>query len=378
MYEFDTFFPDVTGDLTHSYTGSGVHLYGDVTFNFSLLDQQQNSIINDYQLINNSLVNVVAFDILDTGANVIYANYKSGTTSRSLTLSKSENESIFGYYQKDFGVRAKITDNIDNSVFASDFFAYANVPLLSGATISDGSPPTYSYGVWLSGQQSFDKIVVDLTLSNSLKYINIDRYDIYASTGNDISLYVSPYSKISDHPNYLFSQQVDKISDINTIVIKPTNLTYNTNYYFTIVPYSSVGSGYAFSFGPSYFASELTGNNDYIISANKFIATRGSKTSDISLITGTTVSPSSIIDSILSGQYFTINYLAQFISGTTPISYQVQWQPGPLGGLITGRIGATAINSFTTGSQIISGSTYYTLSATCDAGFAYALHRTAL
>ena len=102
MFEFDTTFDVNTGELEASYIGSGVHLYKDVTFSFGLIDPMGNFIENDAQMIANPLINEVIFDIMDTGRNIIYPTYKSGVTSRSITITENENESISHYLWKQF------------------------------------------------------------------------------------------------------------------------------------------------------------------------------------------------------------------------------------------------------------------------------------
>jgi len=86
MFEFDTSFTIDTGNLNQTFSGSGVHLYKDVSFSFELIDLQENTIENDYELIQNTLVDTVSFDILDYTGGLVFENYKSGTTSRSFNL----------------------------------------------------------------------------------------------------------------------------------------------------------------------------------------------------------------------------------------------------------------------------------------------------
>ena len=373
MYEFDTeFIFDPTEDLSLSYTGSGVHLFKDVTFSFSLIDQQQTLIENDYQLINNPLVNVVAFDILDTGGNVIFENYKSGTTSRSITVTANENESIFGSYTKDFGVRAKVTNHVDGSVFSSDFYAYSNVPQVSDIEVLQGIP------IGTTGQAQpivYDQIEVYLNIANNFKYINMEKYDIYVSTGNDISLYSLPSSKSSDHPNFLFSKPVQNLTDRNQLIIKRQGLLNNTNYYFAIVPYSSVGSGDPVYITSAQFSSEITGIADSIVQGNQFQLNRGIQNINITLITGTLPAGGTVVvDSYPSGSYATALYTTQIYETGNYYCSDIKWiNQSPTQRLAVTGLSSPAHITYSTG--IVSGN-FQLYAAGCVSGGPYKLYRT--
>jgi hypothetical protein len=307
MFEFDTQFSINTGALNAVYTGSGVHLDRDVTFSFTLVDPQGNLIKTDADLIKNSLVSNVSFDILNKLGQAVFTNYKSGTTSRSLTLSEIENASIFGSYEKDFGVRVKVANTINNNIFQSDFFAYGNVPNISSFDVTDG------FSSYLADDPLYDQMVVDLQFSNNLKYVDIKKFDLYVSTENDISLYSDPNLKSSDNPYYLYTQNVQDNSEINQIVIKPVGLLYDTNYYFTIVPYSTLGSGSGISFGPKVFNRSSDSDVPTILAANQLELYLGDEIVNTSLITGQITIPNSnhLLDQIESGTYNTILYTVQ-------------------------------------------------------------------
>jgi hypothetical protein len=307
MFEFDTQFIVNTGILSATYTGSGVHLNRDVTFSLSLIDQQENLILSDADLIKNTIINNVCFDILDATGGTVAPNYKSGTTSRSLTLTEIENASIFGSYTKDFGVRITVSNSINNNVFRSEFYAYGNVPNISSSQVTDGNTS------YLATEQLYDQIVVDLELSNSLKYVNIQKFDIYASPYDNITLYSDPNLRSSDNPYYLYTQSIQDATEINQIIIKPVGLSYDIPYYFKIVPYSTLGSGSAIYFGPNVFARSSDSDVPTILAGNQLELFLGDEIVNTSLITGqiTTVSTNHLLDSIESGVYNTILYTVQ-------------------------------------------------------------------
>ena len=320
MFEFDTQFIINTGILSATYTGSGVHLNKDVTFDFSLIDQQENLILSDSDLINNTLIDNISFDILDATGKTIVPNYKSGTTSRSLTLTEIENASIFGSYTKDFGVRVTVSNSINNNLFKSEFYAYGNVPNISSSGITDGDTS------YLATEQLYDQIVVDLQLSNSLNYINIQKFDIYASSQDNITLYSDPNLRSSDNPYYLYTQSVQDATEVNQIIIKPVGLSYDIPYYFAIVPYSTLGSGSAIYFGPNVFARSSDSDVPSIIAANQLELFLGDEIVNTSLITGqiTTAGTNHLLDSIESGVYNTVLYTVQIKEGSTYTSSELK------------------------------------------------------
>ena len=138
VFEFPTDFIVDTGALDQIYTGSGIHLNRDIIFSFSFLDNQQTTVSSDIEFINNPLINLITYDILDTGGNVVFANYKSGTTSTTLQITETENENIFGNYTKDFGVRATLSNYVTNDVFQAEFYVYGNVPKIQYYNVNDG------------------------------------------------------------------------------------------------------------------------------------------------------------------------------------------------------------------------------------------------
>jgi len=311
MYEFDTSFNVDTGDFSKVFSGSGVHLNKDVSFSFSLMDHQLNIIENDQQLIENPLINSLAFDILDSNGNVVFPNYLSGGTSRSIYISESANRSIFGRYTKDFGVRVRMSNYLDNKISTGEFYVYGNVPSVGFPIyVSDGNEPS---GSDISPEvQVFDEIIVNLKYNNDSKYINFERYDIYASTGNDIILYEDPSIPPKNNPDFVYSQNIQNIENLFTLRIKPFGLDYNVPYYFKVVPYSSLGSGDIISFGPKIFSKETEIINDIIVSSNQFELFDGEESMNLSYKTGEIIGSSAYpIDFIESGLYHTLTYVSE-------------------------------------------------------------------
>lgn len=312
MFEFDTSFTIDTGNLGQTFSGSGVHLYRDVSFSFQLIDLQENTIENDQELILNPLVNSVSFDILDYTGGLVIQNYKSGTTSRSFNLTELENESIFGEYTKDFGVRMKMSNNVNSNIFVSEFYAYGNTPVVIDYDISDGSADQY-----LINEQVYEEIILDVEYSNQFEYMAVERYDIYASTDSEIVVYESPLSRVSDNEDFLYSQYTKNVEDVNQVIIKPIELEYNIPYYFKVVPWSYLGSGTHINFGPKIFAKEITGSGVTIVSANQFELFAGEESVNFSLLTGLIDNSGlNVLDSNESGIASTILYTVQIKDGS--------------------------------------------------------------
>jgi hypothetical protein len=366
MFEFDTNFNINTGDLNLSYVGSGVHLYKDVTFSFSLLDPLGTIIENDAQLISNPLVDKVIFDILNTGGNLIYQNYKSGTTSRSLTITEAENISIFGKYEPNFGVEVTVTNKIGSSPFKSKFYAYGNELSIDEFKVYDGSGlSNYSQNnFWsfnfTSGEINnfyvktsqggnviigwgndfkiynsqevvsevfyadsinsvLNEIIVENTYQNNLTYVNIDRYDIYASTEDNIILPESETINKLQNQFYKASIKREFFDDLYKFNIKPIGFEYDVPYYFKAVPFSSVGSGRAISFGPNVFKSFIS-TGEEIQTSNQFQLIHGESSMKLDFLTGQIITTGlSTIDIIERGIYNTILYTTQITDSNNTV-----------------------------------------------------------
>jgi hypothetical protein len=453
MFEFDTTFDVNTGELEASYIGSGVHLYKDVTFSFGLIDPMGNVIENDAQMIANPLINEVIFDIMDTGRNIIYPTYKSGVTSRSITITENENESIFGSYNPNFGVRVTVTNTLGTDPFVSEFYTYGNEPSISsykvydasgfddysttglwkfnlipslltgfqiktastgdvrivwgddpydivpdtiystgtgviynssglnftrsnsslvtanvsGHTFSSGNVITitgitnatdfngtyvitnattgqfqynttgfgYATGSGIAGvtltpgayfysgiiSPLYDQILVNNSFVNDFNYINILRYDIYASQSSldEIILYESDKFSISQNKNFVFSSNKEGFEDLYQLKILPIGLEYDTPYYFKVVPYSSIGSGAAISFGPQVFKAALN-VEEKITSSNQFELIHGDSSMNLDFITGIIdTSDLYTIDIIQRGLHNTISYTTQITDANNTV-----------------------------------------------------------
>ncbi len=212
---------------------------------------------------------------------------------------------------KDFGIRASVSNNINSNIFQAEFYAYGNIPSITGYVISDAGTTGYFVG------PAYDTINVDIEFANNIKYVNIDRFDVYASTGEDITLSETDESNPNGNPAYLYTQKTQNLSQVVNISIKPVALAYNTNYYFAVVPYSSLGSGSAIYFGPCYFGKYTTGISDIVVSSNKFELFNGTESVTMDIITGSlSTGDSGLFDTIESGIYNTIFYNSQ-VTGPT-------------------------------------------------------------
>ena len=318
MYEFDPSFIVDTGSLSQVFSGSGVHLFPDVSLSFDFLDQQGNIVSSDKEFVDNPLIQTVVFDILDVSGNVIAPSFISGGTSRSITFTRQNNEQIFGNYQKDFGVRLSLFNSFDGASSTGEFYIYGNVPSISGATVSDGTDPLYS-----ANDQVYDEIAVAIQLNNNLNYINLEKFDIYASTGGCLTnLYEDPSLDPVLHESFLYSVPATRSEDVFNLSIKPIGLEYSTPYYFTIVPYSSVGSGSSLCIGPHIFYSEFTGSNIALLRGNEIELFEGDSSMNIDFVTGAINNTTgALLDSTESGVYRTVLYtvqvedsLSQFVS----------------------------------------------------------------
>lgn len=250
LFQFDPTFSVDTGNLNQIFTGSGVHLQKDATFFFDILDQQLNTVSSDQQFLDNPLIGGCVFDILNIDGTTAAANFFTGKYSRSVTVSALDNENIFGTYKKDFGVRCKLPNSFDGSIFTGVFLAYGNVP-----NILDIVP---NYSEFSGASQATESLNISIVLQNDLRFTQMDRYDVYASTGAGSAVNELTYLNPTAQEGYLFSQSVANVSNAYALTINKGALTENTPYYFTVVPYGALGSGKSFVFGPTTFVTKQT------------------------------------------------------------------------------------------------------------------------
>lgn len=302
LHEFDPVFDVDTGNLNQIFTGSGVHLRKDVTFSFDFLDQQGFTVATDDDYVNNPLLDSVIFDVLDITGGMVFPNYFSGKSTRSLAISELDNESIFGSYTKDFGVRIKMPNSFDNSTFTGVFLVYGNLPNVSLVT------PDYSE--FSGAPQVTEGFDVGISLQNDLRYIRMDRYDVYASTGSGLQLPSLTYLDPQNQEGYLFTQSASNIGDVYDLRIEKYNLERNTPYYFTVIPYGALGSGRSIEFGPVTFVDSNTNIEFPIISAKELNLNYGTGQSSNIFETGS-INGNGLIHAFDTGVYTTAQYLIE-------------------------------------------------------------------
>ena len=151
LKEFETKFVYDDQDLELLGIGSGIHLKKDVALNFSFVERKANEISDGEQIRKSRFIEYITYDILDSKGNIVKENYISGT-STFIRIPEQENELIFGEYQKDFAVLAKVKDSTTNIINSGIAYVYGNNMQISGveATTTRGTYNfDYSIGVYV-------------------------------------------------------------------------------------------------------------------------------------------------------------------------------------------------------------------------------------
>ncbi len=244
MFEFEANYNSNTGDPNVIAIGSGVHLNKDVSFYFSILDNKSNLIESTQSLRSNVFIKDVTFDVLDIDGSTILPEYMISANT-SFLLSENENMSIFGDYKKDFGIRAKVSNNFNSDLFISEYYVYGNVPKISGVKIIDGSGyrnyPSDPSGTGELISKVEEYIDFNISLENNPKYLKLDKVEFYTIKSDTSKLPELIFENLSQTNNLI------EFGDLNNIKFnKKNNFEYDTYYNFAIVPYSSLGSGEAF------------------------------------------------------------------------------------------------------------------------------------
>jgi hypothetical protein len=248
LFEFENAYNLDTGDLLQIFRASGVHLQKDVSLSFSFTDPQGKQILSDVELRDNPLIKDISYDILDTGGNVVYENYLNDLV-RTFTLKEIDNISLFGEYRKDFGIRATVSNFMNDNKFISEYYVYGNVPKISGVLISDGSG-VRKYDEYLAYESIDtgilnDKIQLNIEFSNDARYISYDYIDVYASYDQD-------NVEIIDE-NFVYRYPILNNTQAFQFNIDQ-NFLSNGEYNLAIIPYSKIGSGESFHIKPAVFS----------------------------------------------------------------------------------------------------------------------------
>jgi hypothetical protein len=308
LSEFDPAFSIDTGNLNQIFTGSGVHLQKDVTLFFDILDQQLNAISSNQQFLENPLISGCVFDILNINGTTVAENFFTGKFSRSVTVSELDNENIFGTYQKNFGVRCKLPNSFDGSIFTGVFLAYGNVP-----NILDIVP---NYAEFSGAPQATESFSSAIVLQNDLRFTQMDRYDVYGLTGSGSAVNELTYLNPTAQEGYIFSQSAINTSNAYTLKIDKGALIENTPYYFTVVPYGALGSGKSFVFGPSTFVPKQTNLLLPTADVSAVNIYDGSGFSSTVYKTGSFTSDTSILHQFSSGDFSSVKYFVEIYNGT--------------------------------------------------------------
>jgi hypothetical protein len=302
LYEFDPTFTVDTGNLNVVYSGSGVHSNRDVTFTFDMLDQKATTISSDIQYVENPLLGNMSFDIVDRCGNVVAENYFSGKYNRSVTISALENENIFGSYQKDFGVRVRLPNSFDGSTFTGVFYAFGNIP-----NIIDVRP---DFSEFSGAAKATERIDLSVRLQNNLQFTRMDRYDIYAFPESGVVLSSTTSRNPKQQSGYLLTQTAVNTTDAYLIRLTRQSLPYDIPHFFTIVPYSTMGSGKPYSFGPITFVTPEENFDFDSTSTSQLNLFYGNKKSNNIFQTGS-ISSSGLLHTFDTGIYTTAQYLIE-------------------------------------------------------------------
>jgi len=323
MYEFDKNYSLDLDNVTVNHVASGIHLNKDVSLYFSFQDPLGNIINSDADLRNNPFINNTVYDILSSSGTTVYANYTSGK-SRYFNFREEENVGIFGFYQKDFGIRANVYNSINSEIFRASFYVYGNIPSINSIEVYDGTKGSVS-----GGSGVYDKIQLNINYNNNLTYIKFNRIDIYASTENISGKIFQPSTSLSEKiisssPYYLYSQPIFDQIDASIVNIPSSRLRYNVPYYFGIIPYSEMGSGEVRYFGPHTMTREFPALvTEKVLATNILQLNHGASSMIMDYITGFitgAINTNTVLDRIPKSLYSTITYTAQVSDANLSVS----------------------------------------------------------
>lgn len=261
-YDFEKSFTTNSGDLTSIGIGSGIHKKKDVQLTFGLLDKKRQIIDS---AASSQYVESINFDILDINGRTVIKDYIQGL-SPSISITEQQNIEIFGEYKKDFGVRAKIIDDL-GVVSNAEYYLYGNVLNIDSISVREKEGTTEwitksyaekeeeatSLGLSPSGyiDEEDPKISFKFSFDQNEKYVDPVSVQIYADTSEDFS--ISENTFIGD----LSIQE-----NLNASEVFLNDLIPNQNYWFKARANSALGFGNTVKFGPhKIFKKETLGDS---------------------------------------------------------------------------------------------------------------------
>lgn len=152
------------------------------------------------------------------------------------------------------------------------------------------------------GDKLTGKINIDIELLNDPFYTNFDKFELYINQISGASLLNSSLIKtipiLTNTNKYSFSLDRSAIQN-------------NTDYWFTIAPYSSIGKGYDWTIGPYNLYTEKPNKSN--LNTESITLFNGDDTTNIDFITGSIINNQiTNIDSIDKNFHKTHDYLCQF------------------------------------------------------------------
>lgn len=272
IFEFSTFYSGDLEDLEVTGSGSGVHLYEDVFIDFEFIDRTNNSVDSTRGFLNNPFIDYMGIDILDIEGNDIETGYLNSYKRSSFSFPKNENISIFGSYAKNFGLRANVFD-YDGNKYSSEFYFYGNPLQISGLTITEETG-TYSYSEpyddktevlsYSLASPTTGQLFVEASFLNDTEFTKYDHLDVYWASGS---------GQFSTGLNESFLSKKVKLTNTQTqgFTLSESNLPQSESIWLTVVPYSSIGSGSAWTVGPCKFQETIKPENPFSLKSESVL-----------------------------------------------------------------------------------------------------------
>ena len=331
IYDFEPNFEYETGDSFAPSKGSGIHLNRDVKFKFSFKDQFGKNIRTPKDMSRSIYFDGVAYDVLHIDGRVASKDYITGYTTEVL-ITEETNKQIFGYYEPNFGIKARTKDKLIGEGGSSELYTYGNKLYITAVEAQDDSG-TSSYQVDEGGASTTgavpsgrveDKLIIKSKFENNPQYVNPSHIDIYASTGENIEYTTSNLvgSKVLNRNSAATNIEINK-----SLQIKP-----NTEYWFGLVGHSKLGSGNLVKIGPHKIYEKEQG--DSAIVSNTFqLSYKDASTSDkfrTGVLTGEITGNSGVVDKLLVykeslGSVVGIYDGPNFLFNTLPTNPSGQW-----------------------------------------------------
>jgi hypothetical protein len=270
VYNFNTIYNSGTE------IGSGVYNERDLNIGLSLVDRDNEAVLNTQGLLDNPFISGLHVDILNSAGATVYSGFKSGLRNTNVVFREEDNQQIFGEYTKNFALQTRVVSQ-NGFIATGQFYLYGNELNIAAINVIDGTGQ-------FRDENPINFQAPNTGLTNALPLTNRQRisdnfvsgqiqfqlrFDPTRTTPDSVSIYGtsgSLSSMVLDSTSLIKTVDLPSVMVKNVLLTSDDNITENTDYYFKIIPKAQIGTGETWTVGPYRIKSNAIANDPVIYS----------------------------------------------------------------------------------------------------------------